>query len=200
MSIYQLVVKANYGGVTQLRNIHHYEFPSYVPTETELEEAVQALADAYEELFQAAHTSIVTYNAIEARRVDIGDQPSSEIIPAGWPFAGTASGSPLPPQVAQLIVWKATTAFPRSTRTYMFPYAVTAVAAGGAVTTTWMTAAATFQLALEQLAVTAQPDAQKVAVQYGGDPRVVTASNLVSAAPLTNIWATQRSRRTGVGI
>jgi hypothetical protein len=99
-----------------------------------------------------------------------------------------------------LVTWKAPTAFPRSTRTYLFPFVVATGSPGGAINLPQQTAAGVFQLALEQLAITAQPDAQKVAVQYGGVPRVVTASNIVFASPITNIFATQRSRRYGVGI
>jgi len=200
MSIYQLVVKGRAAGASQLRNIHHYEFPNYVPDEDQVIEAVQAVADAYEEILLGAFPGSVTFEAFDVRRVDIGDQPTAEIIPAGWPVAGSAAGSQFPPQVSALVVWKAPTAFPRSTRTYLFPFVVTAGSPTGTLTLTWRTAIATFQLALEELDITGDPPAQKVAVRYGGDPRVVVASNLVSAAPVDSVFATQRSRRYGVGI
>lgn len=200
MSIYQIVIKGQASGLAQLRNVHHYEFPSYVPTAEELAEAVQGIADAYEEILRGMHPGTVVFNSVDARRVDIGDQPTSEIVPDGWPFAGSAAGAQQPPQVAAMASWKAQTDYPRSCRTYLFPAAVTVGDTNGRIASVWVTAIGTFQLALEEVPVAGQVDAQKVAVQYGGDPRVVTASNLVSSTTVTNVFATQRSRRYGVGI
>lgn len=200
MSIYQIVVKANAAGFAGLRNIHHYEFPGYVPTSDELEEAAQGLADAYETHLFDAFSNQVTFNAMDLRRVDVGDQPTQEFVPTDWPDTGNASGSMLPPQVSALATWKAPTAFPRSTRTYLFPMTVSVLTALGFMTSGLLTSLDNFGLALEELSVTGQVDAQKVAVKYSGDPRVVTDSNIVFQTPAGNIWATQRSRRYGVGI
>jgi len=200
MSIYQAVFKGNTPGPNALRNIHHYEFPGYVPTGEELEEFVQGLADRMEEFLVPLISNAVTLSSIEVRRVDIGDQPGQDIIPDGWPRTGSAVNQLLPPQVAAIVTWKAPTAYPRSTRTYVFPFTATNLSAGGTIVLGARTALDNWALVMEQVEVTGQPDAQKVAVQYGGDPRVVVASNLVFAQPVGSVWATQRSRRFGVGI
>jgi len=200
MSIYQFTIVGTSPGPNALRNIHHYEFPGYVPTTGELEEAMQVLADAYGELLQPQHTNSITYNSIEYRRVDVGDLPTNEYIPTGWPFSGTASGNMFPPQVSALLVWKAGTTFPRSTRTYLFPFATATGSATGTILLTVRTVMENFANAIEELDVTGQPPAQKVAVAYGGTPRAVVASNLVSATVPDSVFATQRSRRYGVGI
>lgn len=183
-----------------MRNVHHYEFAGYVPTGPELEEFVQGLADRFEEFIRPLLAASISLESFEVRRVDIGDQPGQEVIPDGWPIVGTAGNLLLPPQVSALVTWKAPTAYPRSTRTYMFPFTTTNLSAGGTIVLGARTALDNWALVMEQVEVTGQPDAQKVAVQYAGDPRVVVASNLVFAQPTGSVWATQRSRRFGVGI
>lgn len=200
MSIYQFTVVGNTPGPNALRNIHHYEFPGYVPSTAELEEAMQAFADAHEELLRAQHPVSVTYSSIEYRRVDVGDLPTAEFIPDGWPFSGSASGNQLPPQVSALLTWKAASAFPRSTRTYLFPFSTLTTSTTGTILLAVRTVLENFANAVEELDVTGNPPAQKVAVAYAGDPRAVVDSNAVSATVPDSVFATQRSRRYGVGI
>jgi hypothetical protein len=70
----------------------------------------------------------------------------------------------------------------------------------GGIQSANVTALFGFSIDMETLAITGQTDANKVAVEYGGVPRAVILSNPVSAAPVPNVWATQRRRRPGVGI
>jgi hypothetical protein len=53
---------------------------------------------------------------------------------------------------------------------------------------------------LEEIEVTGQVDAQKVAVHYGGDPLAVVASNVLFQRATSSQWGIQRRRRQGVGI
>jgi hypothetical protein len=200
MSIYQMVVKGSAGTGIQLRNIHHFEFPGYVPTPAELEEAAEALATHYETWLVNMFAAQVSIRAIDLRRVDIGDLPTQEYVPDGWPVSGTGTGDMLPTQVSALVIWKAPTTYPRSTRTYVFPMTETASGPVGGIQSANVTALFGFSIDMETLAITGQTDANKVAVEYGGVPRAVILSNPVSAAPVPNVWATQRRRRPGVGI
>lgn len=200
MSIYQFTIKGNAATFAALRNVHHYEFPGYVPTQDEYEECAQGLADAYATYLFDTFSNQVDFNSIDIRRVDVGDLPTANFIPSGWPDTGNATAVMLPPQVSAVVTWKSPFEFPRSTRTYLFPFTSSALTTLGFITSSVLTALDNFGLALEELAITGQVDAQKVAVKYAGDPRVVTASNIVFQTNATNIYATQRSRRYGVGI
>jgi len=199
MSIYRVTVKALFNGPEDQFNVHHYEFPGYVPDETQLQEFVDNIAAVYEEQILQYHTALVSYEAIEVRRVDVGDLPSVDLIPDGWPVAGAATAPTQAPQVAALVVWKAATAFPRSTRSYLPVFFSAAVGPQGQVASAIRTVLAGFATIMEEIDITGDPPAQKVAVQYGGDPRVVVASNLVTAAPIPTAWGIQRRRRVGSG-
>jgi len=50
------------------------------------------------------------------------------------------------------------------------------------------------------LAISGDVDADKQAVRFGGDPRVVTDANDVTSVTVSNVWGTQRRRRLGVGV
>ena len=50
MSIYRFTVIATHSQSGAQYTTHHYEFPGYVPTEVELEECLQGLADIFDEI------------------------------------------------------------------------------------------------------------------------------------------------------
>jgi hypothetical protein len=200
MTIYQAVVKAVDTLGQQFRNVHHYEFPGYDPTAGELQEFVDGLAAHYDTYVRPEVANRVEFYGVDMRRVDVGDLPTIELVPATWPLAGGDPASKLPNQVSAMVQWKAPTAYPRSCRTYCFPFTEDANSVGGVIEPGVIINLTNFVTVMEVVAITGQTDANKVAVQYGGDPRVVTASNPVSASPVTNNWATQRRRRIGVGI
>jgi len=200
MSIYRVTMKASHSVGGAQYNIHHYEFPGYVPTTPELEEFAQGFADIIEENMLGMFAPAVTFQEIELRRVDLGDQPTSDFQPSGWPLAGTGTGSSLPVQVAAVLRWTAPTEFPRSGRTYLPTFTTSSLFSTGG-----LTGAATIVLdavagLLEEIEVTGQVDAQKVAVHYGGDPLAVVASNVLFQRATSSQWGIQRRRRQGVGI
>lgn len=200
MSIYRITVKAAHAFGGAQYNTHHYEFPGYVPTEEEAEEACQNLADAYEEALLTVFSEQVAFSEIEYRRVDVGNLPTAVYIPTGWPVTGGSVQASLPHQVAAVCRWVGITEFPRSSRIFLPSFTAGSLGGGGFISTGAVIAVDTLAIALEQLEVTAQPDAQRVAVHYSGDPSAVVASNLVSARPTQNVWGIQRRRRPNVGI
>jgi len=200
MSIYRITVKALHTAGGAQYNIHHYEFPGFVPTTGEAEEACQALADVYEEVLMGQFADQVTFEEIEYRRVDVADLPTAVYVPTGWPRAGGGTGVSLPSQVAAVLRWVGNTTFPRSARTYLPSFVAGTLATNGQLTGAVQAVMNTAALAMEQLEITGQPDAQKVAVQYGGAPTAVIASNLVSQRPVEGTWGIQRRRRRGTGI
>lgn len=199
MSIYQITAKGSYLTADQLRNVHHYEFFGYVPTPTELQEAVDAIDTAYKTHLRANFTLAVAMLAYDVRRVDVGDLPTVEFVATAGIWLGTLTGDSLPPQVSGLVTWKAQTPFPRSTRSYLWPMGEGVNDADGEPSPGALSDMADFADDMFSLVITAQIDADKQAVKYGGDPRLVVDSNDVDVKSIANLWATQRRRRRGVG-
>lgn len=200
MSIYQVTLKGQTNDDIQLRNIHHYEFASYVPTNTQLQEAVDAIDAAYKSNLQATFTDNCDFNAYDVRRVDTADLPTIEFIATAGAWSGSDVADPNPSQLAAMCTWKAPTTFPRSTRSYLFPFTVTFVNTIGRIDAAEVGNVEDFADDMFSLVITGGADAVKVAVQYTGDPRAVTASNPVETRIVTNIYRTQRRRTAGVGI
>lgn len=200
MSIFQITVKGRDSSNNEFRNVHHYEFPFYVPDSTALQEAVDAIDAAYKSNLQSQFSSNITFYAYDVRRVDIGDQPTIELTATGGAWAGTAADNKLPNQVSALCTFKSLTAYPRTTRTYHFPMTEGTNSASGALAATTQGLIEDWAADMLSLDITGQLDADKCAVKYGGDPRVVIDNNDVQVIKVGLIWATQRRRRSGVGI
>lgn len=200
MTIYQITVKATFDNTTELRNIHHYEFFGYTPTTSQLQEAVDAIDTAYKTNLQSDFSLEVTFTGYEVRRVDVGNLPTADFQATAGSWSGTNASDPLPTQLAALVTWKGITVFPRTTRSYMFPFTETANTNQGILLASQITRLETFANAMLTLAITGDVDADKQAVKYGGDPRAVIDANDVLNVVVSPIWATQRRRRIGVGI
>lgn len=200
MSIYQIVLKGQTNDDIQLRNVHHYEFASYVPTSAQLQEAVDELDSAYKDALQAHFTDNCDFNAYDVRRVDVGDLPTIELIATAGAWSGSSTVDPNPSQLAAMCTWKAPTVYPRSTRSYLFPFTTDLVNTIGRIDATVVGDIEDFASDAASLVITAGADAVKVAVEYGGTPRAVTDSNQVETFVVTNVYRTQRRRTAGVGI
>lgn len=200
MTVYQIVCKARFGTATELRNIHHYEFFGYTPDTAELQEAVDAIDTNYKSNLQSDFVNDISFYGYDVRRVDVGDLPTVEFTATAGTWSGTNVNDPLPTQVSALVTWKAPTTFPRTTRSYLFPMGEIANDSSGNIAAAQITRNAAFGDDMRTLSITGQIDADKVAVQYGGTPRAVTAHNDVLSVVAAPIWATQRRRRPGVGI
>lgn len=200
MSIYQIVVKAVANDNDELRNIHHYEFGAYVPDASQLQELVDGIDTAYKSNLQSDYADAVDFYAYDARRVDVGNLPVIELLATAGGWSGTATGDPLPSQCAAMVTWKAPTVFPRSTRSYMFPFAVASCNAIGRVQAAIVGHMVDFAADMIEHAVTGATDPCKVAVKYGGTPRAVIEENDVVTNVVRNVYRTQRRRTPGVGI
>lgn len=200
MSIYQIVAKGSFDNATQLRNIHHYEFNGYVPTQTQLQEAVDALDAAYKVELIAYFVNEVQMVSFDVRRVDIGNLPTIEFAATAGEWVGTSAVDPMPAQVSGLVTFKSPTVYPRSSRAYIWPFSEGNNTSSGQISTNAQTAMEDWADAVISLTITGGADADKVAVQYGGTPRAVVDSNILLSSFVNPIWATQRRRRLGVGI
>lgn len=184
----------------EMRNIHHFEFPGYTPSTTELQEAVDAVDAAYKSNLQNAFVNDNVIYGYDVRRVDIGDQPTAEYNATAGDWVGSSAVDPLPPTVCGLVTWKAATAFPRTCRSYLFPVSTASNSNLGQPGSAFDTSMTSFGQDLLTLAITGQTDAVKVAVSYGGTPRAVVDSNAVTNVTTSNKWQTQRRRNYGVGV
>jgi len=199
MSIYQVVAKGLAFNTDQLRNVHHFEFPSAVPDNPDLQALVNGLDTAYKFNLQDFFHDEIEFYAYDVRRVDVADLPSVEFIAGGEAWFGTANDDALPAQVSALVTWKTTTAYPRSTRAYLFPFAAGKLSAGGLIPTINMADIEAFAGDVLNITAPGAVDPIKVAVKYGGTPRVVTDSNEVTSYIVSRNYATQRRRKAGVG-
>ena len=200
MSIYQIVTKGRDSESNEFRNVHHYEFFSYVPTTVQLQEAIDAIDTAYKSNLQLQFDSGVEFYAYDVRRVDLGNLPTVEFQPTAAAWFGTAAGDRIPNQVAALCTWKAQTTFPRTTRSYLFPFGEGSNNAIGRWQTSTLTDIIDFGDDMLELVITGDLNADKQAVEYSGTPRIVSSANDVTEVVVTNKPATQRRRRPGVGI
>jgi len=200
MSIFQIVVKAQFNDSDEYRNVHHYDFAFYIPNATELQEAVDALDAAYKTHLQAIYPLDVRVYAYDVRQVDVPSLPIVEFIPTAGAWEGVNTNEALPTQCAALSTFKAQTVFPRTTRTYHFPFSEAANVTGGLLSSNALFLLDLWQDEVLELPITGQLDANKTAVKYDGNPRIVVADNEVVQASAAVRFATQRRRKIGVGI
>lgn len=200
MSIYQLVVKADYNDAIQLRNIHHYEFSGYVPDATQLQEFVDGVDAAYKSNLQTIFNQLVDFNVYGVRRVDIGEQPEDEVVATAGGWTGQNTANSMPTHLAAIVSFKAPTAYPRSCRTYLFPFSEDTNDANGTLTAGAMVSMVNWGDDMLEIAITAGSNAVKVAAEYAGTPRVVSDSNQVVTVTATQTWGTMRKRKPGIGI
>lgn len=199
MSIFQFVVKGRDAEGNELRNIHHYDFANYVPDTAQLQSAVDDFDGKYKTNLQGLlHEDIEIY-AYDVRRVDTGNLPSNEFVPTAGAWNGTGGTNRMPNQTSALVTFRAQSAFPRTTRTYLFPFTENSNNALGRVDASTISTLQTWANSILSVDVTGGTNGDKVAVEYGGDPRIVVDDNEIETVSTTNIWATQRRRKPGVG-
>ena len=200
MSVYSFVVKGKHTSNDEFRNIHYYEFPFYVPTIVQVQEAVDAIDAAYKTHLRSRMGTGFTYYAFDVRRVDVGEQPTLEYTATSGSWAGLETSEEIPFQNSALVSFKALAAFPRNARTYVFGWTENSNVSGGLVGSGSVTALGQWGAAMLELNITGDLNADKQSVEFGGVPRAVVENNDVTEVIVGNVWATQRRRRRGVGI
>ena len=200
MTFYQVTVKGEISGVSQVRNVHHYEFPDYVPTQANRQTFIDAFDSDLKTRLQSIFSTRVEIQGYDMRRVDIAEQPTLPMTATGGSWVGTASGHTLPAQVAGLVTFKAETAFPRSTRTYLFSFSEENNNEDGEVGATAQSAMTAWGGDILTIVIPGETSAVKVAVEYTAAPRIVADANVVQNVSVSSgRFATQRRRRVGVG-
>lgn len=200
MTIYQVVVKARNVHGDEFRNVHHYEAPA-VLSNAEKQEVADTMSEDYRTNLQNAISTQFTFYGVDIRQVDIPNLPAVEYTPTAGAWDGTqASENLLPTQNSALVTFKAQTAFPRSTRSYLWGFTEAANTNTGIIDASVITALEAWRDDVETLVIPGPTTLTKVAVKYEGTPRAVTSANPVEGVSVTARWATQRRRRFGSGI
>lgn len=199
MAIYQVTVKGTLSGSGALRNVAHYLFPDYDPDSTQKLAFVNELDSKIKNRLQTLFHTGVQVNTYGMRRVDSPNQPEIDVTPTAGAWFGTLAGNQLPEMNSALVTWKAFAQFPRTTRTYMFPFSVAASTSTAGLTAGALTQLNSYATDMLNIVVSGAATAQKVAVKFTGTPRVVTSFNVVTAAAVAGRFRTQRRRRLGVG-
>lgn len=140
-----------------------------------------------------------SYDAVAIRRVDVANQPEIVTVPTGGALVGSSVSEEAPTQVAMLVRGTALTAFPRRVRTYIGGLAEGSMDSG-LLNTTIQGRGLSFINAMDQIVVNGDTLLRQ-AVELGGTEGapVVVANNRVETYSVTNVPATQRRRRLGVG-
>lgn len=198
MSIYKIDTVMHMGVANECRTTAHYEFFSYIPSITELQEFIDNLDAAYKVELQSFYPNEIGFDSYDVRRVDTGDLPTVQFIATAGAWVGLHSGDPLPYQTAPLVTFGAPSTFPRTTRTYLLPPVELYNGSSGDPDGVWITACEAWADAVFELDVTGQVNPDKVAVKYGGTPRAVIADNEVETRVVKTVWASQRRRRIGI--
>lgn len=180
-------------------NVLHYETTGELSL-AQMEEAADDMRAAYvSENFELRHVNEWAWNTVTFRRVDIPGLPELTVNFSAGPLVGTSTADDTPLQVALLVTGQAMTEFPRRVRTYFGGFSEGQLTEG-----LWSDA-----IVLEALQVISNLDdidivddvLERVAVRYNdlGDGPFVEAWNRVTTYDVTEVPATQRRRRIGVG-
>lgn len=199
MAIYRVRHVSIFNLVSEYMNIHHYDFPDYLPTATELQEFVDGFDAAHKANLRAHYHTNVAVQPVGVRRVDLAEQPEQFFTPTAGLWSGQASGEPIPPWLGVLTVWKGLTTFPRTSRAFGMPVTETANQHPGTPTPTIQAAYTTYGNELLSIDITGQEAALKVAAEYQEGTSQIGTVNPLTIVTVRPFWGTQRRRRPGVG-
>jgi len=199
MPIYQIVVRGLLQGSGALRNIHHYLYDGDPLTQTEMQAVINVVDQDYKDNLQSFFSPEVLMGTYGIRRVDLGDQPEAVLQATAGTWVGTSTLDQMPEQLAAIVTFRAFSAYPRTTRSYMFPSTEYNNTVTGGILSGALTALTAWANDMAVLTVAAVGDLQKVAVRFGGTPRAVEAYNIVTSFAVAGRWRSQRRRRLGVG-
>lgn len=185
----------------QIRNTFYYQTTVGEPSDNEWQDCADEIrADFAAELDTVLTTEYALYG-IDRRRVDIAGLLSfAETFTSGI-VLGVSASDPLPTQVAMLVSNKGTTVKPNRARTYL-----AGLTDAGAADSLWlvahMDAAEAFIDLQSNLNTGGTNPLSRVAAQWNSGHTAVVAINDLSGAAsvVSQVPATQRRRRLGVGI
>lgn len=200
MGIYQVTHKYTFLG-QQVRNVFYYRTSVGEPSNSEWQDCADEIRADWVTELQTYVANVITFTGIDRRRVDLaGLLTFSEVFTSGVAVGGSAT-QPIPSQVAMLVRVKGTTTKPNRARSYLAGWTLSAVSAG-LFTSTYTTRGTNFVDLQSNLNSGGTNPLYRVAAQWNSSHSQVIADNDISgaAAVASDVPATQRRRRIGVGI
>lgn len=185
----------------EFRNIFYYETIVGNPSSSEWQDIADEIRGYYNSMGAANWSNEWLLYGITWRQVDVPGLPSFTGVFTAGLFQGTDSAEALPPQCALLVSVKGNTTKPRNARTYMGGFSEVKQG-GGEWGSTILTSTISFIGNLAELNSGGTNSLERVAVTWNSQGTQVTDYNNISlgAIQASNVVATQRRRRLGVGI
>lgn len=196
MATLAVVMKGIWQG-QQVRNIY------YVAGGDALYANAQDIGDAIRAAYNAeliAHMdNALTWYGFDAKELDVVTNPWIEHTFTSGDLVGANADLPLPTTVAALVTWLAFTARPNRKRSYIPGITNGRVQQSGLWTTALVDDLNAFGELLIDLPTTTSLAIAFVIARVNRETGVLVGSNILEAVRASNIPATQRRRRIGVG-
>lgn len=199
MSYFSVVAQFQFAGAEDQFNVHYFEFPEYIPTAPQIQEAIDGIDDAYK-LLQTRFAADVDLLGYDVRRIDVANLPSAIYTPTAGLWSGTAAGASLPSFCSVLVTFRSFTTYPRTARTYLPSFAVGSSAAQGAVSSAAITQVAGWATAIQIQPISGANDVIKQTVRFTtGTNRIVDLANDLTSYTIASEYSPLSKRKRGEG-
>lgn len=200
MAVFQVVHKQRLL-LQEVRNVYYYETITGNPSGSEWQDIVDEIRAEYVSYIVNKLISDWVFYGIDYREVSTAGLPSFSMVPTSGDIAGSSAEDSVATQVAMLISVKANTTAPNHVRTYL-----AGIDELSMVNSLWgsgVRASAEEFIDYQSVLNGGGTNVlQRVSARWNQDHTAVTSYNNVagSAAVASQVPATQRRRRIGVGI
>ena len=200
MTVFQVVHKQRWL-LQEVRNIFYYETITGNPSSSEWQDIADEIRADYVADMTTNHSSDWEFYGIDYREVSSSGLPSFSVVPTSGVLVGSSASDDLPTQVAMLVSVKINSTAPNHSRSYLGGFPVVYVV-DGLFTSAVRALAESFIDNQSVLNAAGTNELQRVAARWNTAHDAVTAYNNVAgaAAVASQVPATQRRRRIGIGI
>lgn len=182
----------------EIRNVFYYRVVG-TPDPANFQAYVDALDTAWKGAMQSGHVGAYNQYGYDIKDAEIPGQPTAFIVPTAGAWSGTASGEPVPAQIAGLVSFRSSTPPPNKGRKYLAGLGENALV-NGRWGPTLLGFLEDWGNAVIEIDAGLGTDPDLAAVELTGSPPIVTSSNEFTFSSATDNPATQRRRRLGLGI
>lgn len=185
----------------EIRNIYYYETQVGNPSTSEWQDIVDEIRGDYVSELQAGFVNDWEFYGIDYRIVDTAGLLSFEALPTAGAVVGSSAVDSVASQIAMLVSVKGTTTKPNRARTYLGGWNEDSLT-NSLWSATARGVAEDFIDLQSVLNAAGTNELQRVAAQWNtGHTAVIATNNIAgSASQASEVPATQRRRRIGVGI
>jgi hypothetical protein len=200
MAIFQVVHKQRLL-LQEVRNIYYYETITGNPSASEWQDICDEIRTDFNDHFEPGNSDDWEFYGIDYRQVDVSGLPSFSLTPTSGSVVGSSATDPLATQIALLVSVKENTTAPNHCRTYLCGF-TEAHLTDGLFPTPTRSNAENFIDDQSVLNALGTNELQRVSARWNAAHDAVTDYNNVAgaAAVASQVPATQRRRRIGIGI